>query len=214
MKFVELCHIEGIKGIVRINENEYQSNMAVQESKLASILLRSTQKKVVELQQHVFNNLWKTAIPAEQRIKEIERAAEDSGSKESHKTMQLWTNQDQDQYAIRLEGNSELLATTNQNAQYTDLVKHSDYLEELEYDWDYTLHHWIKNNTDSDSFVHLVSGSIIETQLITDKKSGGVDKKNIGSRPSRLKCNICNLEFDDSKRRHEHEQLWHASNAP
>ena len=41
MKFVELCHIEGIKGIVRINENEYQSNMAVQESKLASILLRS-----------------------------------------------------------------------------------------------------------------------------------------------------------------------------
>ena len=162
----------------------------------------------------MFDNLWKTAIPAEQQIKEIERAAEDSASKESHKTMQLWTNQNQDQFTIRLEGNSELLATTNQNAQYTDLVKHSDYLEELEYDWDYTLHHWIKNNTDSDSFVHLVSGSIIETQLITDKKSGGVDKKHSGSRPSRLKCNICNLEFDDSKRRHEHEQLWHASNAP
>ena len=98
--------------------------------------------------------------------------------------------------------NEKVLATTNLNAQYTELVKHSDYLEELEYDWDYTLHHWIKNNTDSDSFVHLVSGSIIETQLITDKKSGGVDKKHSGSKPSHLKCDICNLEFDEIKRRH------------
>jgi hypothetical protein len=28
-----------------------------------------------------------------------------------------------------------LLATTNQNAQYTDLVEELDYLEQLEYDW-------------------------------------------------------------------------------
>ena len=116
MKFVELRHIEGIKGIVRINEEEYQSNLAIQESKLASILLRSTFKKVVKVQQHVFDNLWKTAIPAEQRIKEIEIevGAENSRSKESHKMIQLWTNHDQNQYAIRLEGKSELLATTNQ----------------------------------------------------------------------------------------------------
>ena len=40
---------EGINGIVRINEREYQSNMAVQESKLASISLRNTLKKLVEL---------------------------------------------------------------------------------------------------------------------------------------------------------------------
>ena len=81
--------------------------MAVQESKLASIILRMTLKKLVELQQHVFDDR-KPAIPAEQRIKEIEieLSADDSGSKKSHKTMQLWTNQDQDQYAIRLEGNS------------------------------------------------------------------------------------------------------------
>ncbi|MDQ6866076.1 MAG: hypothetical protein M3044_19895, partial [Thermoproteota archaeon] len=103
MKFVELRHFEGIKGIVRINQKEYQSNLAVQDSKLASVLLRSTFKKVVELQQHAFDNLWKTAIPAEQRIKEleIEVGADDSRSKESHKTIQLWTNQDQNQYAIR-----------------------------------------------------------------------------------------------------------------
>jgi hypothetical protein len=149
MKFVELRHIEGIKGIVRINEKEYQSNLAIEESKLASILLCSTLKKVVELQQHVFDTLWKTAIPAEKWIKEIEIEIEieDSRSKESHKKIQLWTNQDQTQYAITLEGNSELLATTDQNTKYTELVKQSDYLEELEYDWDYTLNHWINNIT-------------------------------------------------------------------
>src|SRR5207253_2110681 len=153
MKFVELRHIEGMKGIARINEEEYQSNLAIQESKLASILFRSTFNKVVKVQQHVFDNLWKMAIPAEQRIKEIEIEirAEDSRSKKSHKTIQLWTNQDQNQYAIRLEGKSDLLATTNQNAQYTDLVGESDYLEELEYDWDYTLRHCINNIIDNQS---------------------------------------------------------------
>jgi hypothetical protein len=107
----------------------------------------------VEVQQYAFNNLWKTAIPAEQRIEEIEIevGVEDSRSKESHKTIQLWTNQDQNQYAIRLEGKSDLLAATNQNALYTDLVEESDYLEELEYDWDYTLKHSINNISDKES---------------------------------------------------------------
>jgi hypothetical protein len=152
MKFVELRHIEGIKGIVRINEKEYQSNLVVQESKLASILLRSTLKKVVELQQHAFDTLWKNAIPAEQWIKEIERGDEYSRSKDSHKTMQLWTNHQQDQFAIRLVGKSDLLAATSQNTQYTILVEESKFLQELEYDWQYTLKHWINKITGNQPF--------------------------------------------------------------
>jgi hypothetical protein len=176
MKFVELRHIEGIKGIVRINEEEYQSNLAVQESKLASVLLRSTFKKVVQVQQHAFDNLWKTAIPAEQRIKEteIEVEAEGTRSKESHKTIQLWTNQDQNQYAIRLEGKSDLLATTNQSAQYTDLVEESDYLEDLEYDWDYTLKHCINNNIDN-----IDNHSLAHSSGRTLDKNNEVKKKNV-----------------------------------
>jgi hypothetical protein len=153
IKFIDLRHIEGIKGTVRINEKGFQSNLVIQESTLTSILLRSRLKKVVELQQHVFDNLWKSAIPADQRIKEIqiEVRAEDSRSKESHDTIQLWTNQEQNQYAIKLEGKSDLLATTNQNVQYTHLVGESHYLEELEYDWDYTLKHFINNIIENQS---------------------------------------------------------------
>jgi hypothetical protein len=57
---------------------KYQSNLAIEESKLASILLCSTLKKVVELQQHVFDTLWKTATPAEKWIKEMEIEIGDS----------------------------------------------------------------------------------------------------------------------------------------
>lgn len=171
MNNVELRHIEGIKGIVRINEEEYQSNLAIQESKFASILFRSTFKKVMKVQQHVFDNLWKTAIPAEQRIREIdiEVGVEDSRSKESFKMIQLWTNQDQNQYAIRLEGKSDLLAATNQNALYTELVEESDYFEELEYDWDYTLKHSINNISDKQS-VACSPDKTPETKILRDKK--------------------------------------------
>jgi hypothetical protein len=151
MKFIELRHLEGIKGIHRINETGYQSNLAVQESKLGSIFLTSTSKKAVELQHHVFESLWEKAIPAEQHINEIETNIEqeragENRNKESNKTIQLWTNHNQDQYAIRLSGKSDLIATTSQNTEYTILVEESEYLEELEYDWEYTLTQWVNQN--------------------------------------------------------------------
>jgi hypothetical protein len=42
-------------------------------------------------------------------------------------------------------------STTNQNALYTALVGDSDYDEELEYDWDYTLKHFINNIIENQS---------------------------------------------------------------
>jgi len=47
-----------------------------------------------------------------------------------------------------------LLATTNQNVQYTHLVGESHYLEELEYDWDYTLKHFINNIIENQSLAY------------------------------------------------------------
>ena len=47
-----------------------------------------------------------------------------------------------------------MLATTNQDAQHTDLVEESDYLEELEYDWEYTLKHSINNISNKQSVAY------------------------------------------------------------
>jgi hypothetical protein len=73
--------------------------------------------------------------------------SESGGSFRQTKKMQLWSNHSKSEYAIRLEGRSEFPATTSQNAKlrYTELIDESYYLEDFEYDWDYTLRHWIKN---------------------------------------------------------------------
>jgi hypothetical protein len=62
-----------------------------------------------------------------------------------------------------------LLATTSQDAQYIDLVEESDYLEELEYDWDYSLKQCIDNIIDDQSVAYS-SDKTLETKIIRDKK--------------------------------------------
>jgi hypothetical protein len=78
------------------------------------------------------------------------------------KKLQLWTNADKTEYAIYLTSNSdnkssnknihrhsndELVINTNRdgNLPYTQLLEESDYLEDLRYDWKYTLEQWIDN---------------------------------------------------------------------
>jgi hypothetical protein len=216
MKLVELRHIEGIKGIVRMNEKEFQSNLAVQESKFSSILFHSTLEEVVKAQQCVYDSLWKLAIPAGQRINELETEQkeleqESSVTKKNHSALQLWTDSDQTEHAITFEGKSKLLAATNQNAQYTQLVERSDYFEELEYDWEYTLKQWIINITASKlSASHGSSGGIGVTTPTKDKK-GVKKKRHISSKPTRFNCNFCKLHFDSNRNRLNHEQMWHGS---
>jgi hypothetical protein len=43
----------------------------------------------------------------------------DTNKKVGYKKIQLWSNQSKNEYAIRLEGNVELLAATKTNIQYT-----------------------------------------------------------------------------------------------
>jgi len=59
--------------------------------------------------------------------------------------LQLWSNSFGSECAIRLKGESNFLAATKESlTQYTDVVE-VDYLEDIKYDWDYTLKHWISN---------------------------------------------------------------------
>ena len=68
---------------------------------------------------------------------------EDSNKKSHHKKIQLWSNESKNEYAIRLEGESELLAATKTNIRYIVLVDESEYLEDLKYNWSYTLKTWM-----------------------------------------------------------------------
>src|SRR6476620_6762267 len=69
----ELRHLDGIKGNFMVSESEYLSPVVLfEKGKVASQLIHSNVKELVEQQQYVFDNFWSRAIPAKQRITEIE----------------------------------------------------------------------------------------------------------------------------------------------
>ncbi len=76
MKIVELRHLDGAKGGMAVNETEYIATAHLQEAKPLIHLIYSNVKEIVEQQQFVFESFWSRAVPAEQKIREIEEGTE------------------------------------------------------------------------------------------------------------------------------------------
>jgi hypothetical protein len=76
-KVLELRHLDGIKGNLGIIDGgrEYRAYPRIKPGVPPDVLIRSTAKVFVEQQQFFFETLWKKAIPAKQRFKEIEEGA-------------------------------------------------------------------------------------------------------------------------------------------
>jgi two-component system, OmpR family, sensor histidine kinase VicK len=73
MKMVdELRHLDGVKGGMAVSESEYMATTILEESKHLTEVIYSNVKEVVEQGQYVFDTLWRSAISAEKKIKEIE----------------------------------------------------------------------------------------------------------------------------------------------
>jgi two-component system, OmpR family, sensor histidine kinase VicK len=71
----ELRHLSGVKGGLAVSETEYMATTVLEEAKPLTQVIFSSVKEVVEQGQYIFDTLWNTAIPAEQRIREIEEGA-------------------------------------------------------------------------------------------------------------------------------------------
>jgi two-component system, OmpR family, sensor histidine kinase VicK len=71
MSFAKVRHLDKVKGHMGVSETEYDAS-AVVEGKRLTQLIHSNVKAFVEQQRYFFETLWEKAIPAEQRIKEIE----------------------------------------------------------------------------------------------------------------------------------------------
>ena len=77
MKIVELRHLDGIKGNFGISDGvEYRASPTSKQDETPSEYIISTMKSFVEQQQYFFETLWNKAIPAKQRIREIEEGIE------------------------------------------------------------------------------------------------------------------------------------------
>ena len=76
LNFAQLQHLEGIKANFGIHDGrEYTASAPLKEGTPAPVMPRliySNVKEIVELHQYLFETLWDKAIPAEQKIREIE----------------------------------------------------------------------------------------------------------------------------------------------
>src|SRR5919199_977741 len=68
----ELRHLDGMRGNFAASESEYIATAALQETTQRLQTIYSNVKNIVEQHQYLFENLWTRAIPAEEKIKEIE----------------------------------------------------------------------------------------------------------------------------------------------
>ena len=76
MNYVELRHMDNVKGNIAVTETEYVATSALEGSKPVTQTIYSNVKAFLEQQRYFFENLWSKAVPAEHRIREIEQGIE------------------------------------------------------------------------------------------------------------------------------------------
>jgi len=74
MKIAQLRHMDGVKGRIELSDTELIVTATLEKEMLHVIY--SNVKQLVEQQQSIFEILWKKAIPAEKKIREIENGIE------------------------------------------------------------------------------------------------------------------------------------------
>ena len=107
MKLVdELRHLDGVRGGIAVSESEYMATTVLQEAKPLTQVIYSNVKEVVEQGKYIFDTLWNAAIPAEQKIREIEEGKIIYGTKLIENNPEEIVNQ-----IAQMTANSNELAT-------------------------------------------------------------------------------------------------------
>src|SRR5215212_6390448 len=76
MQYAEVRHISCLDENFRVSETEYIAATTTKEGLPIPKLIYSNSKEIVGQQQYIFETLWDKAVPAEQRIKEMEQESE------------------------------------------------------------------------------------------------------------------------------------------
>ena len=72
----EIRHLDGIKANFSVSETDYMASTTLRESQPVPQVIYSNIKDIVIQQKYVFDSFWNMAIPAEQKIREIEEDIE------------------------------------------------------------------------------------------------------------------------------------------
>ncbi len=72
MSMAELRHLQELRGNFAVNENEYVATASLNANSFVSPIIHSNASAIVQQQKFVFLTLWNRAIPAEQKMQELE----------------------------------------------------------------------------------------------------------------------------------------------
>lgn len=110
-KLVELRHLDSVKGNFAVNEKESISSATIMhEAKLVPKAIYSNIPEVVQQQQYLFETLWNKAIPAGQRVLEIEEGIEPA-------TVKLISFEESTRYGAAMLASAKELLVTFASAQ-------------------------------------------------------------------------------------------------
>jgi len=74
--YVQLRHLGGVRGNFAVSETEYVATAIINEKEPVTETIYSNAKVILEQHRYFFETLWNKAIPAEQRIRELEQGIE------------------------------------------------------------------------------------------------------------------------------------------
>jgi len=92
MEFVELRHMDDVRGNMAVSEAEYVATAVLQGAKPVIQTIYSNAKAIIEQHRYFFENLWNKAIPAEHRIREIEEGIEPVKTKVLENQEEIYTH--------------------------------------------------------------------------------------------------------------------------
>jgi two-component system sensor histidine kinase VicK len=76
MNYANVRHMDNVKGNMAVSETEYVATATIENAKPIMQTIYSNARPILEQQRYFFENLWIKAVPADERIREIEEGKE------------------------------------------------------------------------------------------------------------------------------------------
>jgi len=136
----------------------------------------------------------------------------------SQERMELWSNDNLTEFAIKF--NSIFEVTTSNDPEAMSKIDECPYRSGYEFDWHYTLSQWVVYYL-ANKFTTLLDSPIQKEFNIRDEDYNEVYSLynvslviKVKSKPPPkpgLKCHFCNLKDCLEEEREQHEEFWHSN---